>query len=342
MNSYSARQLLLNRWSLQLAATVGLLAFAVGRVDLGASWSAIRDAEYLWAAAALAMLTASKLLAAVRWRLYLSKVGDAPVLGLMGAYVIGSMVSTLLPFRAGDFTKIQIVASRYKLSRAALSSSVFTVEGVLDALTLLLLFLLSLVFMDVELVPNVVIIAFIVAAGGGFIAAVLASSFLPHEMPHRWPLTRLTPRAQQILEDAWPRFLDGMVTLRDRHLFVRALSLHVIEWLMRAAVLWLLGYSFALDQGPMTYVLLTIIVSLATLFPVTFLNFGTYQLVVTEVLVAAGTPREAAFAYAVAAHALTHSWIVIMGVVAMVLMQVSGRQTLGLARSRRRDDSADG
>jgi glycosyltransferase 2 family protein len=339
VNSYSARQLLFNRWSLQLAATVGLLAFALGRVDLGASWSAIRDADYAWAGAALALLTGSKLLAAVRWRLYLSKVGEAPVLGLMGAYVIGSMVNMLLPFRAGDFTKIQIVATRYHLSRAALSSSVFTVEGVLDALTLLLLFLLSLVFLDVDLVPNVVIIVFILASGGGFIAAVLASRFLPHEMPHRWPLTRLTPRAQLILAEAWPRFLDGMVTLRDRNLFARALSLHVVEWLMRAGVMWLLGYSFALDQGPMTYVLLIIIVSLATLFPVTFLNFGTYQVVVTEVLVAAGTPRDAAFAYAVAAHALTHSWFLVMGVIAMVFMQVSSRQTLGMARaSRQRED----
>jgi uncharacterized membrane protein YbhN (UPF0104 family) len=319
------RTLLLNRWSLQLAATVGFLAFALGRVDIGASLRAIRDADYAWAAVAVAVLTASKLLAAMRWRLYLTRIGRPPLLGLMGAYVIGTMVNLLLPLRAGDFAKIEIVASRYNLPRAALSSSVFAVEAVLDAITLLMLFLISLVFLEADLVPNAVVIAFILAAGGGFLAAVLASSFLPREMPSWWALRKLSPRARQILADAWPRFLDGMVTLRDRHLFTRALSLHVIEWLMRAAMFWLLGNSFDLGEGPATYVVLTIVVSLATLFPVTFLNFGTFQVVVTEILVAAGAPREEALAYAVAAHALIHIWIIVMGIAAMVLMQVNRR-----------------
>jgi uncharacterized membrane protein YbhN (UPF0104 family) len=244
------------------------------------------------------------------------------------------MMNLLLPLRAGDFTKIQIVASRYSLPRAALSSSVFTVEAVLDAITLLALFLLSLLVVDFKLVPEAVVIAFIVLAGGGFLAAMLASRFLPHGMPSWWVLRRLSPRAQEILRDAWPRFLDGMITLRDRHLLTRALSLHAIEWLMRAAVFWLLAYGFALDQGPTTFLLLTIVLSLATLFPVTFLNFGTFQVVVTEVLVAAGSLRDEAFAYAVAAHALIHVWIIIMGVAAMILMQVKAKVIVGSAGGR--------
>jgi glycosyltransferase 2 family protein len=327
------KRLLLNRWSLQLAATTGLLAFAVGRVDVDESLRAIGNADYAWAALALAVLTGSKVLAAARWRLYLSGVGEPPLAGLTGAYVIGTMVNMLLPLRAGDFTKIEIVASRYNLPRAALSSSVFTVEAVLDALTLLVLFLISLTFLDVHLVPDVVVIALVVVVGGGFVAAVLASSFLPRQMPSWRVLQRLTPRAREILAQAWPRFLDGMLALRDRRLFAEALSLHLVEWLMRGVMYWLLANSFDLDQGPATYVVLTVLLSLATLFPVTFLNFGTFQVVVTEVLVAAGAPRAEAFAYAVASHALIHVWIVVMGIVAMVLMQVSGGVVRSLAEA---------
>jgi uncharacterized membrane protein YbhN (UPF0104 family) len=331
----NVRRLLLNRWSLQLAATVGMTAFALGRVDLGASFEAIGDADYAWAALALATLTASKLLAAVRWRLYLSKLAQPPLLGLMGAYIIGTMVNMLLPLRAGDFTKIQIVAARYNIPRAALSSSVFTVEAVLDAVSLLVLFLLSLLFLDLNLVPDAVMVLFMLLAGGGFVAAVLASRFLPREMPSWWPITRLSPHAKSILAEAWPRFLDGMVTLRDRRLLTRALSLHALEWVMRAAVLWLLANGFAFDHDPMIYVVLTIAVSLATLFPVTFLNFGTFQVVVTEVLVASGAARDEAFAFALAAHALTHAWVIVMGVAGMVLMQVNQGTAFVLAGSQR-------
>lgn len=314
---------MLNRWSLQLAATVGLLAFALGRVDLGESLRAIRDADYGWAAGGVAVLTASKLLAAARWRLYLTGIGRPPLLGLMGAYVIGTMVNMLLPFRAGDFAKIEIAASRYRMPRAALSSSVFTVEAVLDALTLLVLLLISLALLDVSIIPTVVIVAFIVVAGGGFLAAVLASRLLPRQMPSWSVLQRLTPRARDILAEAWPRFLDGMLALRDLRLFTRAIALHVVEWLMRAGMFWFFAQGFDLDQGLATYIVMTVVVSVATLFPVTFLNFGTFQLVITEVLAAAGAPRSEAFAYALASHALLHAWIVVMGAVAMVLMQVN-------------------
>ena len=315
-------RLLLNRWSLQLAATVGLVAFALGRVDLREALNAISQADYGWSVAALATLTGSKLLAAARWRLYLKKVGRPPLLGLMGAYVIGTMVNTLLPLRSGDFAKIQIIAARYHLPRAAISSSVFAVEAVLDALTLLLLFLISMAILDLDFIPDAIVFLFIAGVGGGFLAAVLTSRFMPHEMPAwRW-LAFLNPRAREILAEAWPKFLDGMVTLRDGRLFVQAMSLHVIEWLMRAAVLGLLSASFALDVEPTTYVILTIAVAIFTLFPVTFFNIGTYQVVVTEIMVASGASRDDAFAFAIASHAISHLWIVVMGLSAAVLMQV--------------------
>src|SRR5690606_2035521 len=95
------------------------------------------------------------------------------------------------------------------------------------------------------------------------------------------------------------------------------------------------GIGFDLGEGPATFLLLTIVVSIATLFPITFANFGTYQVVVTEVLVAAGVTRESAFAFALAAHAIAHAWVVVMGAVAMVLMQVSSRQAISMVREQR-------
>lgn len=177
------RRLALNRWTIQILGTAGLVTLALMRVDLQEVGAALERADYVWAGAAVGVLTLSKLLAAARWRLYLSEVGKPPLLGLMSAYVIGTFLSTLLPFRAGDFAKIQIVASRYGLPRAGLTSSVFVVEGVLDMVTLLSLLLLGLAFLDVSFVPAALLWPLVFLAGSAFAIAVLVSHLFPQELP---------------------------------------------------------------------------------------------------------------------------------------------------------------
>jgi uncharacterized membrane protein YbhN (UPF0104 family) len=287
------------------------------RVDLGDVDSALRRANYSWAAAAVAMYTVSKLIAAARWRLYLTNVGNPPIVGLMGAYVIGTFLNTILPLRAGDFAKVQIVASRYALPRSGLTSSVFVVEAVLDVVTLLGLLLLGLAFLNLSFIPALFLWPFVFLSGGVFVAAVIISVLFPREMPD-WQMPRMIPApVRDGLRGAWPGFLEGMVVLRRSNLILRALSLHVLEWLMRAAVLYLFSLSFNLDAAPSTYLVLTVAISVFTFFPITFMNIGTYQVVTTEILGAAGVPRSEALAYSVTAQALSHAWVVLMGLVAV-------------------------
>lgn len=328
------RRLVLSRWTVQIFATSGLILLALLRVNLQEVGAALERANYVWAGAAVLVLTLSKLVAAARWQLYLTNVGKAPLLGLMGAYVIGTFLNTVLPFRAGDFAKIQIVATRYGLPRAGLTSSVFVVEGVLDVVTLLGLLLVGLAFLGISFVPALLLWPLVFLAGGAFAAALLASHLFPHEMPD-WRLAPVIPqRLQQGLRDAWPGFLDGMSVLSRSRLLTKAFSLHLTEWLLRALVMWLVGISFDLDASPSTYVVLTVGLSVFTLFPVTFMNIGTYQVVVTEIMGAAGVPRSEAFAYAVAAQALTHFWIASMGLLALWTMRIWPREAVATFRQR--------
>lgn len=327
-----ARHLLVNRWTVQLAVTIGLFVFAATRVDLDQALHAFDDVELGWALAALATLTGSKLVAAFRWKIYLRKVGNPPLSGLLGAYLIGSMVNTLLPFRSGDFAKVQIVSSRHHLPAAAVSSSVFAVEAILDGLTLLLLFLGSLAFLDADYVPDLIVIAFSATVGIGFVGAMFATRVMPSEMP-QWDWLRVIPeRIRKALANAWPPFLNGMWTLRDRRLFAPAFALHVIEWLMRAALLGFLGISLSLGVEAAVYVVLATSLAVLTIFPVTFLNVGTYQVAVTEILAAYGLPRADAFAFAVTAHVISYSWILLLGIVALLLMQAKGLKNLSISR----------
>lgn len=322
------RSLLLNRWTAQIVVTLALVGLAIWRADLEEAMEAFRRANYAWAAFALLVMSASKIIAAARWQLYLTHVARPPLLGLMGAYIVGTFVNTVLPFRAGDVAKIQIVSSRYNIPRAGLTSSVFVVEAVLDAVTLLTLLLLGLAILNVAFIPQLLLWAMVVVSLGGFTASVLVSRFFPRAAPG-WVLPSLIPEVlRDRAQEAWPRFLDGMVTLRDPFLLARAVLLHLIEWLMRAAVLWLFGLAFALDVSPVAFLVLTVTVSVGTLFPITVMNIGTYQVIVTEVLAATGVPRGEAFAYSVAAHSLSHFWVVVMGVLGLWMMQIKPRRVL--------------
>lgn len=308
-----------------------MILIALLRVDLEDVGAALERADYWWAAAAILALTLSRLIAAARWQLYLKSVAKVPLPGLMAAYVIGTFLNTVLPFRAGDFTKIQIVASRYGLPRSALGSSVFVVEAVLDVVTVLGLLLVGLAFLDVGYIPALVLWPFVFVGGGLFVAAVLASHLLPREPPFELP--SVVPMVlRDALRNAWPGLLDGMAALRTREMLGKAFSLHVVEWLLRALSLYLFGLSFELDTDPSTYLVLIVAISIFTFFPVTFMNIGTYQVVVTEVMGAAGVPRSEAFAYAVTAQALSHFWVIVMGLVAMWAMQVWPRETPGTSQ----------
>jgi uncharacterized protein (TIRG00374 family) len=326
------RQLALSRWTIQILATAGLVALALLRVDLQEVGAALERADYVWAGAAVGILTLSKLLAAARWQLYLAQVGKPPILGLMTAYVVGTFLNTVLPFRAGDFAKIQIVSSRYGLPRAGLTSSVFVVEGVLDLVTLLGLLLIGLAFLNVSFVPAALLWPLVFLAGSAFTIALLVS----HQVPSKLPALRLPSfipaQISDGLRDAWPAFLDGLAALRRSRSLLKALALHLTEWIMRATTLWLFGISFALGVPASTFLVLTVAVSVFTLFPVTFMNIGTYQVVAVEVLHAAGAPRSEAFAYAVTAQALSHLWVTLMGLAALWILQFWPRQVAASLR----------
>jgi glycosyltransferase 2 family protein len=334
LEALTLRRLALGRWALQILATLGFIALALLRVEVDEVWAALGRANYLWAGAALSVLTLSKLLAAARWQLYLSDVGRAPLFGLMNAYVIGTFLNTVLPFRAGDFAKIQIVGSRYGLSRAGLTSSVFVVEGVLDLVTLLGLLLVGLAFLGMGFVPAVLLWPLVFLSGGAFAVALLASHLFPREMPG-WRLPTFIPeQLRNLVQNAWPGFLNGLATLRGSRALLKAFSLHLLEWMMRVATLWLFALSFNLGVPLSAYVVLTVALSVFTLFPVTFMNIGTYQVIATEVLGAAGAPRSEAFAFAVTAQALSHAWVAIMGLAAIWLLHVRPRELIATIRQR--------
>jgi uncharacterized protein (TIRG00374 family) len=331
-------RLLKSPWTFQLAATAAFMALAVWRVDLERVAEPLGRANYGWAVLALAVSTSTKVIDTMRWRVYLARVGEVPLLGLFGAFVIGNLGNNVLPFRAGDIAKIQIVANRYGLSRAGLASSVFVVESVMDGMTFLVLLLVGLALLDVGFVPAALLWSLAVSAGGGFLATVLASRLFPRQLP-RWRVLRVMPaRLREGLEESWPKFLDGLETMRRPCLLGKAVFLNFAGWLSQVLMFWVFGLAFGLDIPFGSYVVIMIAANLVAAFPITFQNIGTYEVVLLEILVVWGIAREEAFAYAVATHMLTNLWVVVVGLLALWLMRVRPREVFAVRTSATEDE----
>ena len=311
----------------QGAVTALFAAVALRAVDLTALREAVRGMTPWWAPPALLLFTAAKYIDSWRWRYLLRGVGPPPQRALFGAFLIGNMVNNLLPLRAGDVAKIQVLGRRYGASRAGLAASVFVVEATLDGVVFVLLLLAAVAFFDLGDVPGAGIVALAVLAAVAFSAALMLSRArpgavrLPGPLPARW-----REGAAALLGDAY----DGLDALRAWRRTLGAVALSAPAWLVEAGMFALFGQAFGLGLSYPTYVAVMVAANLAVSVPVALWNFGPYETLVTAVLVGAGVAEAAALSYALSVHLLSNLWIEASGLLAFWAMGVSPREVFAL------------
>ena len=302
------------------------VAVAVRTVDFGALREALAGVAPWWAPPALLLFTGAKYIDSWRWRYLLRGVGPPPQRALFGAFLIGNMVNNLLPLRAGDVAKIQVLGRRYGASRAGLAASVFVVEATLDGVVFVLFLLAALAFFDLGDLPAAGIAALAVLAAVAFDAALLLSRAQPDVLAaSRW-LGRFPARwrepAATLMRDAY----DGLHALRAWRRTLGAIALSAPAWLVEAGMFALFGQAFGLGLSYPTYVAVMVAANLAVAVPVALWNFGPYEALVAGVLAAAGVEEAAALSYALTVHLLSNLWIDVTGLVAFWALRVSPRE----------------
>jgi uncharacterized membrane protein YbhN (UPF0104 family) len=321
----------------QLVVTLLLAALAVATIDLGELVDAVQHATLWWVPLGLLLFTTEKFVDSWRWRYLLRGVSAHAIetprqAVLFGAFLVGNMVNNLLPLRAGDLAKVQVLANRYGASRAGVAASLFVVEATLDALVFVVFLLAGVAFWGVGDLPAFTRTAIgLLAAGaatGMLVALVLSrepSRFAGaiKVIPGRW-----RPAAVAQLS----RAAEGLHALRSWRRTAGAIALSVPAWLMEAGVFTLFGQAFGLDHGYGTYIAVMVAANVAVAVPVALGNFGPYEVLVTGVLVAAGTDEAAALAYALAVHVLTSAWIIVTGLLAFWALRLSPRDVFALGR----------
>jgi uncharacterized protein (TIRG00374 family) len=258
---------------------LGALWLAFRGLDWAEVGSALQDANYLLLLPAALVMFLSLYLRAVRWAVLFHPLTHLRVGALMGAMNVGYSVNNLLPLRVGELVRAYLIGEAQRVS-AVHALSTIVVERVLDVLTVVLMLVLLLPFIDV---PTWAAGPAIVA---GVVFLVLAVLLATLSLARRWALdvvdwgARLLPaRHQTRLRQTAESVMEGFSVLSNPAVLARGVGWSFACWLSSALMMFIVQQAFDLGVGFEAGAFVVATTSLAMLVPASPGYIGTFELV---------------------------------------------------------------
>jgi uncharacterized protein (TIRG00374 family) len=290
-------------------AFLALLLRQVDRAELGDALGAI-DAR--WLVAAFAVELVALWVRALRWRLVLDGTVRIPTREAWSLVVIGYAANNVLPVRAGELVRAQLLHDAHDVSRLAALGTI-VVERILDGLVLALLLAGTIAVAGgnslLRWVAAVAVVGFVAATG-----LIAALALRPGASTAVVTLLRFAPARVRPAARAWMgAFLAGLSTLRGGRAWATVLAASLGGWVLEAGAYWLVGRGFGLPLEAGHYLAVCAAANLAIAAPSTAGGVGPFEFFAREVAVAFGTAAAAATAYALVLHALLLVPVVLLG-----------------------------
>ncbi len=287
---------------LQLALAGGLLAGLLWRVDLAAVRDDLRQADLWWLPLAFGMNLVSDWFRAIRWQHLMQPMRRLGVPFLFATAVIGVSSNMVLPFRAGEVIRVQVVRRRSGLSASSIVAT-----------------LLSEKLMDVVAFSSFIVVGLLLFKEASFLwpLGVAYGALVVAGLAGARYLAGRVDRQQDAADDpagsgrlrAWLAkelhgFAKGLQSFRSpRALFHVTWSSHA-AWLCEATMYYACGRALGLDLSPAVYLLVVVAATIAVSVPITQAGLGVFELAITGLLVAFGVGESQAAAYAIFSHVM--------------------------------------
>jgi len=308
-----------------LGISLLFLVLLLRQVDGEELRDAFANAEPGWLAVAFAVYLVALWVRAERWRLVLNRSTTLSSSGAWSLVVIGYAANNILPARAGEFVRAELLHRRHAADRAAALGSI-VVERIFDGLILALFLAGAVAFAGGSgaVQTLAVLMAVLFLAVTALLAAISAAGETRSaRVANR--ILQLVPTRFRPLARAWTaRFLSGLTGVRGPRSWVAVLAATAVTWLLEAAMYWLAGLAFGLGLDPWYYLGVCGAANLAVAVPSSAGGIGPFEYFAREVVVRAGVGTALGTAYAIALHALLMIPIVFIG------LALLWRQHLGL------------
>ncbi len=314
----------------------------VWRVDLAEAWEVFTSLSPGWAALGVGLLVASNVMHARKWQELLGGIGPVPLRDAFSVFWASMAANNLIPLRAGDVLRVQVLAQRTGLPRSGVVATLFT-ERLLDGVSFILLVAAVLAIQGrtsalnlwvlLGLVLFVVVIALTVAA---------ARSKPGPEIEHAWWMQLVPVRFRRQTADFIPHALDGLRPLGEPRSGSSVTAWAVGAWLLEAAAFIAWGEAFGLDVGMTVFVLVMVAVNVTSSITLLPANLGLYELTAVGVLRAAGIGPAESTAYAVGTHVLVIATIALGGLGTFAYLRLSPADIFYLRRGSPRAGTETG
>ena len=307
------------RYLAQLAFSVALLGLLLWRADLGAVGDELSGATFWWLPLAVVANLGSDYFRAIRWREFFLPMRAVGVRFLWGVSILGVACNLALPFRAGEFVRVQVLRRRTGLEMAQVVATIVS-EKLMDTVAFSAFLVIGL-------------LAFPEARYLWPLAAVYVALLVVGVVGARWlssntddgPLTQPEGRWRLRIAGQVRSFSSGLKAFRNRRSLVIVSACSLAAWASEATMYWAAGESIGLDLSPAFYLLLVVAATVAVSVPITQAGLGVYEVALTSLLVAFDVDRSQAVAFAIYAHAILAVPYLVAGPVAAFVMRISPR-----------------
>ncbi len=261
-----------------------------------------------------------------RWRIVLDSTVRITTTNAVSLLLIGYAANNLLPMRAGDVVRAQLLHQQHGTSRLAGLGTV-VVEKIFDGIILALFLALTLAASGVG---NTAVRLLAGVMGAGFVVLGIVIALLA-----LWPaFTNLMiamlgvlpagvrPKARALLGS----FLQGLSSLRGVGPWAGVLATTTASWLLEAAMYALVGMAFGLQVPLAAYLAVCGAANLAIVVPSSAGGVGPWEYFARIVIVDTfGAPLAAGTAYVLVLHVLLLAPVVVAG------LGLLWRQHLGIS-----------
>jgi uncharacterized protein (TIRG00374 family) len=296
------------RWAVALA-TVALLAVLARRVDWATTLRALRSADPLLLALALAANTVSLLTKGVSWWLFLRAAG-ARSLGLaLRATAAGSGLNNVLVANGGDVARVAFVSRATHVPSSTVLATL-AIDRLLDTVGYVLLLVFSTLLLPLPegiarwrgaalavLAALGVLLGWLVRRSGGIEPAEVHAAALMVDAGVPVPLWAR-------VGSYFRRFARSVAALATARRMAVATLLYLVAWLGQALTFGLVAESAGVHLPVAGHVATLLAVNVSFLLRPTPGNVGFFQLVYALTAAAFGVPRHTAVAVALLIQAL--------------------------------------
>ena len=303
----------------QFVIAAALLVGLLWRVDFAAVKDDLAGATLWWLPVAFVTNLTSDLFRAIRWQQFFAPLRRIPIPFLYGTAVLGVACNIVLPLRAGEVVRVQVLRRRTALGVSSIVATLLS-EKLFDIVAFSTFILLGIALYDEArfMWPLAVVYAVVLAFGLGgarWLAGRVQSGRPPLGQPEgRW---RAWIAAELRI------FGEGLQAFRSLNALVIVVAASIVAWCFEAAMYFACGEALGIDVPPFVYLLVVVTATIVVSIPITPAGLGVFELAITGLMVAFGVDEAQAAAFAIFSHVMLAFPYICAGPIAALALRLS-------------------